>query len=112
MSTTRTDEKTAVVQAGSLKSVKVMVPVLSPGPNSNAESRTVVPTGPPAEGEARIRGLALTIVTVKVWHTGAATPLVAHTVVGPNVPAWVGRPVTSPEGPRRTPGGRAPLVTE
>lgn len=52
------------------------------------------------------------IVTVKVWQTGVATPLSAHTVVGPNVPAWVGRPLTIPEGPTMTPGGGAPLVTE
>ena len=106
------EEKTSVVQAGSLKSRKVMVPVLAPGPNREAVSRTGVPTGPPADGWARTSGLALRMTTVNVWQAGGETPSVAHTVVGPKVPAWVGRPFTIPEGPMRTPGGRAPLVTE
>lgn len=73
---------------------------------------TVVPTAPPGDGEARRLGLCRAMVMVNVWQAGVATPLVAHTVVGPKVPAASGEPVRKPSGARLSPGGRAPVVTE
>ena len=111
-STGRVEEKTSTVQAGSLKSRKVMVPDLAPlGPRRVAASRTAVPSGPPCDAVATTVWLALVTVMVKVWHAVGETPLLAHTVVGPNVPASVGLPTRSPFEPRLRPGGRVPVVT-
>ena len=49
---------------------------------------------------------------LKVWHAGGFTPLLAQTVVGPNVPVAVGAPATMPPSFIVSPGGSAPLVTE
>jgi hypothetical protein len=77
-------EKTSAVQAGSLKSRKVMVPVLGPPPPTRmADSVTAVPSGPPPEGVATMVWVALRITMVKVWQALGATPLLAQTVVGP-----------------------------
>ena len=46
-----------------------------------------MPNGPPADGVATTVWLALLMVMVKVWHAVGEAPLLAHTVVGPNVPA-------------------------
>ncbi len=70
--------------------------------------RTGVPTGPPGEAEARRLGARLAMTMVKVWQA----PLLAHTVVGPYVPAALGAPVRNPWGVSVTPGGSVPLVTE
>lgn len=77
------DENTSAVQPASLKRRKVTLPVGAGTPVSVTESRTAVPTGPPGDGVA-IRLVDRGEMTmVKVWHTGAWTPLVAQTVVGP-----------------------------
>ena len=52
------------------------------------------------------------MVMVNVWQAGVPTPLLAHTVVGPYVPAWVAVPVMNPWGVSDSPGGSAPAVTE
>lgn len=110
-STGRTEENTSTVQAASLKSRKVMVPDFGPlGPSSEAVSRTAVPTGPPGDADPRTVGVALAMVRVNVWHADGP-PLLAHTVVGPKVPAADGVPSRIPPVPRLSPGGRAPLVT-
>lgn len=74
--------------------------------------RTAVPSGPPAEGWERTMGVSFMMTTVKVWHAGAWTPLPAHTVVGPKVPAAVGTPNMLPCASMITPGGTGPDVTE
>lgn len=73
--------------------------------------RTAVPTGPPSDGWENRRGVSLRITTVKVWHAGGWTPLLAHTVVGPKVPAVVGTPNMLPWASITTPGGTEPAVT-
>lgn len=77
-----------------------------------AEFRTAVPTGPPGEAWEKRMGVNLRMVTVKVWHSGAWTPLLAHTVVGPKVPALVGTPNMWPWASMITPCGTGPDVTE
>ena len=90
-----------------------MLPDLGPDdPRMAAVSRTAVPTGPPCDACPNTVGLALAITMVNVWQTDGATPLLPHTVVGPNEPAVVGVPVRIPPAPRLSPGGRVPLVTE
>ena len=101
-----------MVQLVSLKSRKVTLPVTVPKPRKLAVSRTGVPTGPPGDAVARTWAERLATMMVKVWHAGACTPLLAHTVVGPKVPACVGAPATMPPGDMVIPGGREPLVTE
>jgi hypothetical protein len=81
--TTLVEAKTCWVQAASLNRRKVTEPVGVKAPTRVAESWTRVPGGPPAEGEARMPGVRLLMVMVKVWHTGGLTPSLAHTVVGP-----------------------------
>lgn len=110
--TTLVDEKTSLVQAASLKRRKVTLPVGAKSPRRVAVSWTAVPTGPPGDGVATMEVCRFSITMVNVWHTDACTPLLAHTVVGPNVPAWFGMPVRMPPGVRVRPGGRGPLVTE
>lgn len=105
------DVKTWLVQAASLNRRKVTEPVGSTAPTRLAVSRTGVPTGPPGEGAARRLGVRRSTVMVKVWHA-VVVPLVAQTVVGPNVPAAVGTPVRKPVELRLSPGGSEPLVTE
>ena len=73
---------------------------------------TTVPTAPPGEGAARRLGLWRAMVMVNVWQAGVATPLLAHTVVGPKVPAASADPLRKPSGLRLSPGGSVPLVTE
>lgn len=70
-----------------------------------AEFRTAVPSGPPGEGWAKTMGVALRIVMVNVWQAGAWAPLLAHTVVGPKLPAPVGTPNMRPWASMITPGG-------
>lgn len=113
-STVRTlDEvKTSSVQPASLNRRKVTVPVGRTAPTRLAVALTGVPTGPPADAAARMPGVRLTIVRLKVWHAGADTPLLPQTVVGPKVPAEAGAPVTKPVGARVNPGGSTPSVTE
>ena len=74
--------------------------------------RTAVPSGPPGEGWEKRIGVSLRITTAKVWQAGGCTPLLAHTVVGPKVPAAVGTPNMWPWASRVTPGGTGPAVTE
>jgi hypothetical protein len=111
-STTLVEENTWLVHAWSLKSLKVTPPVGTPAPARLAVSFTAVPSGPPSEGSARMTTARRSTTMVKVWHAGAVTALVAHTVEGPNVPAWVGRPARMPLGPTVRPGGRVPDVSE
>ena len=73
---------------------------------------TGVPTGPPPDGWEKMRGVSLRIMTVKVWQAVAWTALLAHTVVGPKVPAVVGTPNMLPWASMITPGGTGPDVTE
>lgn len=112
VATTTSDEKTSTVHASSLYRRKVTVPVGEKAPKRVAVSRTGVPTGPPGEAAASTPGVRLRTVMVKVWHAAGATPLLAHTVVGPKVPAAVGTPFRNPSWVRAMPGGRAPSVTE
>jgi hypothetical protein len=77
-----------------------------------AVSRTGVPTGPPGEGWEKMIGVNFRMVTVKVWQAGGWMPLLAHTVVGPKLPAAVGTPNMLPWGSMSTPGGTGPAVTE
>jgi hypothetical protein len=72
---------------------------------------TAVPSGPPAEGWEKTMGMNLRMLMVKVWQAGAWTPLLAHTVVGPKLPAAVGTPNTLPWASMMTPGGTWPAVT-
>ena len=74
--------------------------------------RTGVPRGPPWVGWETRRGVSLRITTVKVWHAGGWALLLAHTVVGPKVPAVVGTPNRFPWASMMTPGGNGPDVTE
>jgi hypothetical protein len=53
----------------------------------------------------------LRMVMVNVWQAGGLTPLLAQTVVGPNVPAMVAPPARMPASFMVSPGGSAPLVT-
>ena len=112
VSTTLVEVNTWLVQLASLKSRNVTLPVTFPKPSRLAVSRTAVPTGPPGDGEPRIWVVRRATTIVNVWHAGACTPLLAHTVVGPKLPACDGAPDTMPAGDMVTPGGRAPLVTE
>jgi hypothetical protein len=111
-STTSVEVNTSLVQLRSLKSRKVTLPVMVPKPKKLAVSRTAVPTGPPWDAVARTWVGRLLTTIVKVWHAGACAPSLAHTVVGPKLPACVGAPVTMPPGDMVIPGGREPLVTE
>jgi hypothetical protein len=111
-STGLVDENTSLVQARSLNSRNVTVPDGIPAPARLAMSRTAVPTGPPGEGSARMMTDRRATEMVKVWQAVGATPLLAQTVVGPNVPAWLGDPARMPFVPRVRPGGSDPLVTE
>ena len=77
-----------------------------------AVSRTAVPTGPPGDAAARTSGDRLAMTMVKVWQAGVTWPLVAQTVVGPNVPARLGVPVTKPAALSVSPVGSVPAVTE
>lgn len=77
------DEKTSVVQPASLNRRKVTLPVGAGRPLNVTVSRTAVPTGPPGDGVANRLVDRGEMTMVKVWHTGAWTPLVAQTVVGP-----------------------------
>lgn len=106
------EEKTSLVQAASLESRKVMVPVAICWLPTAAVLRTAVPSGPPADGWEKMIGVNLRITTVKVWQAGAWTLLLAHTVVGPKVPAAVGTPNMLPWASMITPGGTGPEVTE
>jgi len=74
------------------------------------ESRTGVPTGPERVGVAKRIGVRFRMVMVKVWQAGAVTPLAAHTVAGPNVPAMEGAPARMPPPLMVSPGGKSPLV--
>jgi hypothetical protein len=103
---------TCTVQDGSLWSRKVTVPVGVCWLPTEAVLRTAVPTGPPAEGWEKTSGVTLAITMVKVWHAGSRMPSLAQTVVGPNVPAVVGTPKSSPPGSSNTPPGRVPEVRE
>jgi hypothetical protein len=110
--TTFWDMNTWLVQLASLNSRKVIVPVGTRPPTSDAVLRTGVPTGPPADAETRMVGERRLMTMVKVWQRGAVVALLAQTVVGPKVPATVGEPVRNPVGARVSPGGRVPAVTE
>lgn len=74
--------------------------------------RTAVPRGPPGDGWEKTIGVNLRMVMAKVWQAGGWTPLLAHTVVGPKLPAIVGTPNMLPSASTTTPGGIAPDVTE
>jgi hypothetical protein len=111
-STGLVEENTSFLQAASPNSRNVTEPVGTNAPTRVAVSPTAVPTGPPGEGAARIEGARLPIVIVNVWQAVGASSLTTHTVVGPKVPATSGAPVMNPTSDRRTPGGRAPAVTE
>jgi hypothetical protein len=104
--------KTWLVQLASLNRRKVIVPVGTRAPTSDAVLRTGVPTGPPADAETRMVGDRRLTRMVKVWQRGAVVALLAQTVIGPKLPAAVGEPVRNPVGARVSPGGRAPAVTE
>ncbi len=110
-STTLVEENTSVVQAASLNSRNVTLPVGGSSPRKVSVSRTGVPTGPPADGVATTEGARRSITMVKVWHAGPTWLLPAHTVVGPKVPAWLGVPTRMPDGEKLRPGGMAPAVT-
>ena len=105
---TLVDENTSLVQAASLNRRNVTLPVGTKPPTRLTVFRTGVPTGPPGEGSVRRPGVRLWMVMVKVWQA----PLLAHTVVGPYVPAALGVPERKPSGLSDRPGGRVPLVTE
>jgi hypothetical protein len=109
-SMTLVEEKTSTVHAASLNSRNVTLPVGGNSPRKVTESRTAVPTGPPADGVATMEGGRRWITSVKVWHAELWL-VVAHTVVGPNDPAWLGLPTRMPGGERVRPGGTAPAVT-
>ena len=64
------DENTSTLHAGSLNSRNVTRPVGRKAPTKVAVSRTGNPTGPPAEGEARMAGTRLAMVIVNVWQAG------------------------------------------
>ena len=106
------EENTSTVQAGSLNRRNVTVPVGVNALMRLALSWTTVPTAPPGEAATSMAGLRLAMTMVKVWQAGAATLLLAQTVVGPKVPAAPAVPVTKPCGVSCRPGGRAPAVTE
>ena len=107
------EENTSAVQAASLKSRNVTLPVGNgASPRKVAVSRTAVPTGPPGDAVATKDGGRFWITMVNVWHACGCSPLEAQTVVGPKVPAWVGTPTRMPDGAMVRPVGRDPLVTE
>lgn len=105
------DEKTCSVHAWSRNSRNVIAPVGRYAPTRVAVSRTAVPNGPPGDGTARMAGDRLATTMVKVWQAGGPRREPAQTVVGPNVPAVTGTPVTKPTRERTKPGGRLPAVT-
>ncbi|MGI8808545.1 MAG: hypothetical protein ACR2KK_12005 [Acidimicrobiales bacterium] len=111
VSTSLVDRNTSWVQVWSLNSTKVTLPV-TPWPRMLAVSRTGVPSGPPGEADPSRTGMRRAITMENVWHASAPVEVVAHTVMGPKVPAWVGVPATMPLAPKVKPGGRVPFLTE